>query len=162
MVASSWVRFVYGCFDLCTGLSKKPLDTSLLERANWNLWFFKWRQSSREGSIKGYHSYLGVARSTSGPIRLQDLLIISISGRNKLTPLSDNVNYFLYFLSNLAGVYLVMNCLTVFILLKTTRSLHFLFQWHANYEVYEVYLHVSLHKNSSVLDWTYTWVYYQQ
>ena len=114
---------------------------------------------------KANHFWLGVAKYTSGPSRLQDSLIINTSidtfeginwhlclilpiiscifyqlfhdrGRYHIetNPLICGANQWTGFYMitvsvmkelNLAGVYLVMNCLTLFIPLKATRSLQF-------------------------------------
>ena len=74
-----------------------------------------------EGSMQEYHFHLGKVRCVSGPIRFQDLLIISITGKNQLCLAIANLAFVLFIFlslsSNLEGVHLVMTQLLRYFLL---------------------------------------------
>ena len=76
-----WVRLV---------VSRTQLDCCIfwwsiyLEWLKWYLSLSAWSRSSREDSIWDYYFRLGVASCSSPPIRLQDSLLVSISGKSQM------------------------------------------------------------------------------
>lgn len=57
----------------------------------------------RQGNIYCCHGWLGMAMCAAVPVGFQDSLIVNVSGRNHLIPLSDLAIlsfYFIYFLAS--------------------------------------------------------------